>query len=197
MLWRIESGGEGDNAPEEGATHERWWGATVQDCLPQHAGASVPPAHRDQRVHALLYDAYGDFEEDVARVVFLPAHTLLDLSRTDDDNSGILDWRVEREGDDMNGEMSLKDVAEEQEAMVMEAGISANADLEALSAYPADVQIGVTQGYRVFADGVKEMLGELVASKPKGYVVTEADVQTIFERIRRNKDSEMRGHAAS
>lgn len=193
VLWRIESGGGEDNAPEgDDAIHERWWGAVVQDCLSQPVGSSVPNGHSDQLVHILLYDAYGEFEEDIARVVFLPDRTLIDLLRADDDNQGVLDWRVEGDGDEQKRDLSLRDVAEEQEAMVMEAGISADADLEALRAYPANVQIGVTQGYRVFADGIKEMLGELVASKPRGYVVTEADVQTIFERIRQNKENEVR-----
>lgn len=192
VLWRIESGGEEENTAGQDAIHERWWGAVVQDCLSQPGGASVPTEHRDQRVHILLYDAFGEFEEDIARVVFLPDRTLIDLSRADDENQGVLDWRPEGDAEEQKRELSLRDVADEQEAMVMEAGISADADLEALRAYPANVQIGVTQGYRVFADGIKEMLGELVASKPKGYVVTEADVQTIFERIRRNKENEMR-----
>lgn len=178
VLWRIESPDEGDQA---GEIVDKWWGAVVQDCTSQMAGSLVKPEWAGELVHTLLYDAWGEFGEDTVRVVFVPKKSLVDLARLDDENGGVLDWRVE------GGDMSMEEVAEENEALVQEAGLSSDADLAVLSQYPANVQINVASGYRVFADGVKEMLGELVASKPRGYVVTESDVQGIFERIQRMK----------
>lgn len=188
VLWRIESSGEGTDEP--GEIVDRWWGAIVQECTTETAGNAVKAEWSRELIHVLLYDAWGEFAEDAARVAFLPGRSLVDLGRLDDENDGVLAWRREGERDE-NFEMSLGEFADEQDALVHEAGLSQDADLAMLSQYPANVQINVASGYRVFADGVKEMLGELVATKPAGYVVTEQDVQGIFEKIQQmNKAGE-------
>lgn len=167
----------------------------VQDCTTDTSSLSIPAAHAGKPVHILLYDAFGEFDEDIAHVIFLPDRSLVDLARIEEETDGILDWRLETEGDEYGygargngGELSLMEVVDAQVEMVSAAGISANADLEALREYPPSVQIGVASGYRVFADGVKQMLGELVASKPMGYVVTEEDVQSVVTRIRERSE---------
>lgn len=181
VMWRIESGeGEGADA-EDGETVDRWWGAVVHACTEETAGARVKTEWAHARVYELRYDAWGEFAEDTARVAFVSRGSLVDLARLQDENDGVLDWRVE------GGDLSMKEVAEENEALVSQMGLSSDADLAVLSQYPAQVQIDVASGYREFADGVKEMLGELVASKPSGYVVTESDVQGIFEKIQKMK----------
>lgn len=187
VLWRIESPGDDDM---EGEVVDRWWGAVVQDCTAERVGSVVKAEWAGELVHMLLYDAYGEFGEDTARVAFVPNGSLVDLARLDDEIGGVLDWR--KEGEEPLGEnveMSLEEFANEQDMIVQEAGLSKDADLHVLSQYPANVQINVASGYRIFADGVKEMLGELVATKPAGYVVTEADVQSIFQKIQAMKEN--------
>lgn len=185
VLWRIEPPDSATDGPSKTPV-ERWWGATVQDCTREKAGSAVKPDYADYNVHVLLYDAYGEFAQDVSRVVFIPGSSLVDLSLVGDENKGVLDWKME--GDDLDvgmsaGPLSLETVIAEQTAMVQEAGISTDADLEVLSQYPANVQIRMATGYRKFADNVKQMLAELASTQPPGYVITEADVEAILAKL--------------
>lgn len=197
VLWRIESGAEGQ--PDE--IIERWWGAVVQDCTKETAKAMLTSAqnsvgnklldmYNEERVHVLLYDAYGEFEEDTASVVFLPNKRIVDMARVDEEQGGVLDWRIEGEGNKEPMEMKLTDLANEADLMATEAGLSENAAMEALRSYPASVQIEAASRYRLFADGVKQMLGELLRGKGEDYVITESDMKVIFQRMQEKSDSE-------
>lgn len=189
VLWRISYDEKGDNEPVD-----RWWGAVIQDCTKQLVGEQSEAEYADYPIHILLYDAYGEFEEDTARVAFLPNSMLLDLAQTDGPHNGMLDWRVEGSEDNATNageapqQLSLSQYAAEQAALVEQAGLSSDADLEVLSQMPADLQLHMSAGYRQFADGVKKMLFELMERKPTGYVVTEQDVQMIFTRLRAAKE---------
>lgn len=192
VLWRIETDEPADDGSESTmpTVQDRWWGAVVQDCTNERVGAAAQPQHPEALVHVLLYDAYGEFEEDTARVVFLPDRTLVDLARLDDEDRGMLDWRLEGTTDvapEPAVPLTMAQFANQQEEIVQQAGLSSDADLQVLRQFPANVQLHMTSGYRAFADGVKGMLTELMAKKPSGYVVTEADVQEIFAKIQASK----------
>lgn len=188
----------GNNEPTSGPMEEqRWWGAVVQERTSEKVGSRSIEAHKDLDVHILLYDAYGDFEEEVVRVAFLPDNVLLDLSMLDDADGGRLDWRLE--SDAMNDEddeesatavRSAECLAREADQIVQLSGISADADLQALARMPHEVQLHVASGYRSFADAIKSLLGELVASKPADYVVTAQDVQEIMARVRSQRQGQ-------
>lgn len=176
---------------------QRWWGAVVQERTSEKVGIRSIEIHKDLDVHILLYDAYGDFEEEVVRVAFLPDNVLLDLSMLDDADGGRLDWRLE--SDAMNDEddeesatavRSAECLAREADQIVQLSGISADADLQALARMPHEVQLHVASGYRSFADAIKSLLGELVASKPADYVVTAQDVQEIMARVRSQRQGQ-------
>lgn len=174
VLWKISH--------DDGRVEERWWGAVVQDRLHATVG-SISAEHADRFVHILLYDAYGDFEEDISRVAFLPDGTLLDVSQIGDSNKGVLDWRPEAPKHD--AQMSLHEFVQANQRDLRAAGVPDDADLAFLSGMPAHVQTHMTAGYRVFADGVKQMLSELSRKHPDGYVVTERDVQEWCDKLRR------------
>lgn len=189
VLWRIEPSASDETKPTE--TVDRWWGATVQDCTRETAGDAVKPEHANMNIHVLLYDAYGEFAEEVSRVVFVSPSTLVDMSCIGDENDGYLDWKIEGTDTDIDNSsalLSLEAYIADQDAMVEEAGISSDADLQVLSQYPASVQLQMATGYRKFADSIKLMLSELAAKQPPGYVITEADVQSIFTKLQAKSD---------
>lgn len=188
----------GNTEPTSGPMEEqRWWGAVVQERTSEKVGSRSIEAYKDLDVHILLYDAYEDFEEEVVRVAFLPDNVLLDLSMLEDADGGRLDWRLE--SDAMNDEddeesatavRSAECLAREADQIVQLSGISADADLQALARMPHEVQLHVASGYRSFADAIKTLLGELVASKPADYVVTAQDVQEIMARVRSQRQGQ-------
>lgn len=199
-----------ENASENAADNsndshveERWWGAAVQDCTSETVGARCP-AHANVNVHILLYDAYNDFPEEIVRVAFLPDNILLDLAMLEDTSGGRLDWQYESDAFMSDGNMnnesnvcSAEFLAREADAIVQQSGISADADLQALSAMPHDVQLHVASGYRSFADSIKQNLGELINSKPTDYVVTVDDVQNIMARVRSQQRQRAEGLAGA
>lgn len=174
---------------------ERWWGATVQDRTNEKVGAVSAP-NADADVFVLLYDAYNEFPEETSRVAFLPDNVLLDLSMLNDDaQGGRLDWvddpAMHLEQDSPSAIRSAECIAREADAFVRESGLPADADLRALATMPHSVQVHIATGYRSFADAIKRLLGELVASKPAGYVVTADDVHNIMSRVRSQRQSEV------
>lgn len=174
MLWRITY--------DDAEPVVCWWGAVVQDCTRETVGGVVAE-YSHCNVHILLYDARDEFEEDVARVAFVARDSLLDLACTNDENKGILDWKLEEAGEESAPHVSLHDVLRNEMEGMQEAGVRENADLEALGSMPAHVQTNITAGYRNFVDGVKEMLEECVRTNPPGYVVTEQDVRQMYARV--------------
>lgn len=170
VLWRLES----DSENGERVVEERWWGAVVQERLQ----TSSPP------VHILLYDKYGEFEEDVARVRFISDSALVDLGRTDEDGGGRLLWRYPNTRQE-NG-ISMEEVVQAQSLIDSEDGSIADAGLQALTQLPVTKQLELASGYRMFADKVKAMLGELVAAKGPDYVITHKDIDTIFQKLRQD-----------
>ena len=169
VLWRI-------HYADASAPLERWWGAVVQDRTQATVG-TISPQHSTHNLYILLYDAYAEFPEDVSKVAFVSADTLLDVSQAGDENKGILDWQLETDKPDEDSPMSLGEYAQLTDVELEQVGLSQNADLDVLATMPAHVQTHVVSGYRLFADGVKESLQKLRESKPKGYVVTAEDVQ--------------------
>lgn len=180
---------------------ERWWGAVVQDCTPDFVG-SRDPAHADYNVFVLLYDSYGEFEEETSRVAFLPGNVLLDLSMLHDEDGGRLDWRLES---DVDMEMSMDtddlstfamsplrttELSRFADDLASQSDVPADADLRALATMPYNVQLRVTSGYRSFADSLKAQLGQLLSSKPSDYVVTADDIHDVMSRVR----SDQRGY---
>lgn len=196
VLWRIVYDEKDDAAEQVNATDpqtddsnvdERWWGAVVQDCTNETVG-SRSPEHAHLKVHILLYDAYNDFPEETARVAFLPGNVLLELSMLGEADSGRLDWQLESdstmEDDPSSAVCSAEFLAREADEIVQQSGLSVDADLHALATMPHNVQLHVASGYRNFADAVKRLLGELIATKPTDYVVTADDVRDIMSRVR-------------
>ena len=177
VMWKIE---------DSGTEQERWWGATVQDCTNETVGQKANGKYCDYKVYVLLYDPYDIFAEETAHVAFIADSALVDLSMVDDENGGVLDWRVEGTTGTQNGDESvgMAEIARDYETVARQVGLAEDADLQALGQFSAHVQGQLAVGYRNFADNVKRMLGELMAQKPEGYVVTEADVHDIFARLR-------------
>lgn len=165
VLWRLES---------DAAVEERWWGARVQDIERVNGRAR----------HILLYDSYGEFGEEVARVEFRPdGETLIDLSRADDADGGLLGWRMEGAANAVSEVLTVQDVAD----AVRDGGEGDTvfgAMLEALTSLPADRQLRYASGYRMFADRIKDALMQLVREKGDDYVVTAADVHAIFAQLK-------------
>lgn len=207
VLWRIlydekDETNESSNANEQSAESnvvERWWGAVVQDCTTEVVG-SRSPEHANMRVHILLYDAYNEFTEEIARVAFLPDNMLLDLSMLNESEGGRLSWRVESDenmGDAEPAVHSAEFLAREGDELVQQSGLSVDADLQALATMPHDVQLHVTAGYRSFADTVKRLLAELIATKPADYVVTAEDIRSIMARVRSQQQNQLFTSAAA
>lgn len=181
---------------EKSKTVERWWGAVLQDRTNEKVG-SLSSEHADLDVFILLYDSYNDFSEETSRVAFLPNNTLLDLSLLDDSQGGRLDWveesAMQLEQDTPFVVRPLEWLARETEDITQQTGLPADADLRALATMPHNVQVHVATGYRSFADTVKRLLSELVASKPDGYIITEDDVHTILARVRSQRTNAQPG----
>lgn len=177
VLWKIE---------DSGTEQERWWGATVQDCTNETIGDKANGKYSDYKIHVLLYDPYDVFAEETSHVAFIADSVLVDLSMIGDENGGVLDWRGEGKSGTQHGDESvdMAEIARDYEAVARQVGLAEDADLQALGQFSAHVQGQLAVGYRNFADNVKRMLGELMAQKPEGYVVTEADVHDIFARLR-------------
>lgn len=172
---------------------ERWWGAVVQDCTPDFVG-SRDPAYSNYNVFVLLYDAYGEFEEETSRVAFLPGNVLLDLSMLHGEDGGRLDWRLESSDmdlDDLPAHVSsplcTTELSRFADDLASQSEVPADADLRALATMPYDVQLHVTSGYRSFADSLKSRLGQLLSSKPSDYVVTAADIHDVMSRVRNDQ----------
>eukprot|EP00171_Calliarthron_tuberculosum_P013666 IDg13666t1 len=164
VLWRLES---------DGGVEVRWWGARIQDV----------ERNGDSARHILLYDSYGEFGEEVARVEFqADGETLIDVARASDADGGTLNWRLE-------GAAPLPEVLTVQDvADAVHAGGDGDtifsAMLEALTSLPADRQVRYASAYRMFADRIKDALVRLLRGKGEDYVVTAADVHAIFAQLR-------------
>lgn len=172
---------------------ERWWGAVVQDCTPDVVGAR-DPAYSNYNVFVLLYDAYGEFEEETSRVAFLPGNVLLDLSMLHGEDGGRLDWRMESSDMDLDdlpahatSPLCTTELSRFADHLASQSEVPADADLRALAAMPYDVQLHVTSGYRSFADSLKSRLGQLLSSKPSDYVVTADDIHDVMSRVRNDQ----------
>ena len=174
VLWVIEEGGESGEGPKK--VEERWWGAVVQSRIPR--SAELPRGG-----HILHYDSFGEFVDEVCRVTFTSSDELIDLGR----DNATLYWRIagtETPEPSPAKVVSMSDVLRAQAAVDEEEGSSAEAALSALSDLPVTEQMHLASGYRTFADRVKGMLAELSERNGPQYVVTHADIQNIFERLR-------------
>lgn len=184
VLWDLEAG-EGDTAN----TTSHWWGAVVQASEPP-ASPNLPPTH------ILLYDAFGEFGEDVARVHFGAEGSLTDLARTSEPAGGELSWRVEGTGSDA-GEDARDvvygvDLNDDAHVLSMLVG---DETLRALAELPPAEQIEATAQYRAFADVMKGKLRSLYADRGAGYVVTPEDVRAIFADIKRERGAGVQDEA--
>lgn len=184
--------------PNEPDVVERWWGAVVQDCTTDLVGLR-DPTHSEYNVFVLLYDSYGEFEEETSRVAFLPGNVLLDLSMIHDEEGGRLDWRLESSNLDVEtlpthsvSPLRTTELSQFADDLASQSDIPADADLRALATMPYNVQLHVTSGYRSFADSLKSRLGQLLSTKPPDYVVTADDIRDVMSRVRgdqRRRDS--------
>ncbi len=160
VLWELHN-------DEKGTVEEVWWSAQVQ-------GSEAPPGK--ERVHFLLYVAHDEFDEEVARVRFLPNHELEDLS-----SGAEMKWRMapaETVVKPPAEVVLLRDVMDTSSSPVVQ-----DAALEALAKLPASKQIDIAERYRALADRVKESLVQLAESRGEEYVVTEGDIHSIFRSL--------------
>lgn len=174
VRWQIE---------DEDSTESLWWKATVQSLVPASAEAAA-----SQATAVLRYQAFRDFEEETADVVFTPNGHLYHT----DSRETLLRWR--REGDQQSDSdheaygdelVDADDLDQDQQLLERELGISAEDVMrQQLQKYPADQQRQLASGARAFVDHFREHLSQLAQAQGGNYTVTENDVHGIFSSLK-------------
>ncbi|KAL0053588.1 hypothetical protein WJX82_007989 [Trebouxia sp. C0006] len=168
--------------PEVGS-HIEWWKARVHWIEPVSSETSAPLAA------VLRYQAFRDFEEETADVMFMAdGH----LYHTDNDET-LLRWRKEGEQqsdpddkDDGSQLVDANDLDEDEQLIERELGVNAEDVMrQQLQQYPLDQQRQLASGARAFVDHFREQLSQLAqAQGGSGYTVTENDVHGIFASLK-------------
>ncbi|KAK9830145.1 hypothetical protein WJX72_009978 [[Myrmecia] bisecta] len=164
--------------PEDGSSRTRWWGAVLL-------------ASDDSQVTwTLRYDAFEDFEEEDAQVVFLPEGRIQTVGQED-----LLRWRKEGQkgeeassGADEDEIVALTELAEDQREFERELGCSLDqATFQTMQERltPAE-RLHVAAGFRDFTDHIMTRLRERVeASGAQPFTVSAADVQDMLSSLAR------------
>ncbi|DBA78739.1 hypothetical protein WJX77_008090 [Trebouxia sp. C0004] len=176
VKWQIE---------DEDKIESLWWKAHVQAIEPVSSETRAPLAA------VLRYQAFRDFEEETADVIFVAdGH----LYHTDNDET-LLQWRKEGEqqsdnddgaDDDGSQLVDANDLDEDEQLIERELGVNAEDVMrQQLQQYPVDQQRQLASGARAFVDHFREQLSQLAqAQGGSGYTVTESDVHGIFASLK-------------
>ncbi|DBA87170.1 hypothetical protein WJX79_001777 [Trebouxia sp. C0005] len=173
VKWQIE---------DEDKVESLWWKALVHWIEPVSSETSAPLAA------ILRYQAFRDFEEETADVMFMAdGH----LYHTDNDET-LLRWRKEGEqqsgsdDDDSSQLVDANDLDEDEQLYERELGVNAEDVMrQQLQQYPLDQQRQLASGARAFVDHFREQLSQLAqAQGGSGYTVTENDVHGIFASLK-------------
>lgn len=175
VKWQIE---------DEDKIESLWWKATVQS-IELASSESCP----SETAGVLRYEAFRDFGEETAAVVFVAEGRLYHT----DNSETLLRWRKEGqqqidsdEEDDGNQLVDANDLDQDEQLIERELGVSAEEVMkQQLQKYPMDQQRQLASGARAFVDHFREQLSQLAqAQGGAGYTVTENDVQGIFASLK-------------